>query len=175
MWVTLDQKATRPKPAHFQKKFMLCVWLCRGGLVHYELLPTGKTDNADLYCRQLTTVMEKLRQLSGRTTSRFRPCLVHDNAAPHTAKVTKKTLKSLGFRALGHPPYSPDLTPSDFQRFRSLQWFLRDKTLETEEEVKSALDDFFASKGMNLHQRGIHCLVQKWKDVIRHKGKYLTE
>ncbi len=35
--------------------------------------------------------------------------------------------------------------PSDFYLFRSLQGFLRDKTLETEEEVKSALDDFFAS------------------------------
>ncbi len=115
VWVTRGQKVTRPKP-----KFMLCIWWCIGGLVHYELLPAGKTVNADLYCRQLTTVMEKLRQLSGRTTSRFRPCLLHDNAAPHTAKVTKETLEALGFRVLPHPPYSPDLAPSDFHLFRSL-------------------------------------------------------
>ncbi len=68
----------------------------------------------------VTTVMEKLRQLYGRTTSRFRPCLLHDNAAPHTAKVTKETLEALGFRVLPHPPYSPDLAPSDFHLFRSL-------------------------------------------------------
>ncbi len=119
--------------------------------------------------------MEKLRQLSGRTTPRFRPCLLHDNAAPHTAKVTKETLESLGFRVLPHPPYSPDLAQSDFHLVRSLQWFLRDKTLETEEEVKCALDDYFASKGINFYQRGIHRLVQKWKDVVRHKGKYFIE
>ncbi len=139
---------------------MLCVWWCSGGLVHYELLPVGKTVNADLYCRQLTTVMEKLRQLSGRTTSRFRPCLLHDNAAPHTAKVTKETLEALGFRVLSRTPYSPDLAPSDFHLFRSLRWFLRDKTLETEEEVRRVLDAFFSSKDINFYQRGIHYLVQ---------------
>ncbi len=64
----------------------------------------------------------------------------------HTTKVTNEALKSLGFRVLPHPPYSPDLAPSDYHLFRSLQWFLQDKSLETEEDVKSALDDFFASK-----------------------------
>ncbi len=109
-------------------------WWCSGGPVHYELFPAGKTVKADLNCRQLTTAIEKLSQLSGRTTSRSRPCLHHDNAAPYTAKMTKETLESFGFRALPHPPYSPDLAPSDFHLFRSLQWFLRDRTLETEEE-----------------------------------------
>ncbi len=141
---------------------VFCCW-CSDGLLHYELLPAGKTINADLYCRQLTTVMEKLRQLSGRTTVQFRPCLLHDNVATNTAKVTKETLEPLGFRVLPHPPYSPDLTRSDFHLSRSLQWFLRDKTTETLEEVKSALDDFFASKDINFYQRGIHCLVQKWQ------------
>ncbi len=86
--------------------------------------------------------------------------------------MTKETLESLGFWVLPHSPYSPDLAPSYFHLFRSLQWFLRDKTLETEEEGKSALDDFFASKDIKFYQRGINCLVQKWKDVIR---KYVIQ
>ncbi len=48
-----------------------------------------------------------------------------------------------------------------------------DKTLETEEEVRRVLDDFFASIDINFYQRGIHCLVQKWKDVTEEKGNYL--
>ncbi len=51
-----------------------------------------------------------------------------------------------------------------------LQWFLRDKALETEEEVKRTLDDFFASKDINFYHRGTH-----WINVIRHKDKYLIE
>ncbi len=34
------------------------------GLVHNELLPAGQTVDADRYCRQLTTGMEKVCQLS---------------------------------------------------------------------------------------------------------------
>ncbi len=42
VWVTQGEKVPRPKKsARFQKKFMLCVWWCRGGLVHYELLPAA--------------------------------------------------------------------------------------------------------------------------------------
>ncbi len=68
--------------------------------------------------------MVKLRQLSGRTTPRLRPCPLHDNAAPHTTNVTKETLESLGFRVSPHSPYSPDLAPSDFHLFRSLTRFM---------------------------------------------------
>ncbi len=59
---------------------MLCVRRGSGGLVHYELLSAGHTVDAGLYCCQSTTTMEKVRELSGRTTSRFQPFLLHDNA-----------------------------------------------------------------------------------------------
>ncbi len=98
----------------FQKKFVLGVWWCSGGLVHYELLPASETVDADLYCCQWTIVMEKVRQLSGRTTWRFRPFLLHDNASPHTTKVTKATLKI---------PWLPGLTAySTFSRPCSLRF-----------------------------------------------------
>ncbi len=42
VWLTRGQQVPRPKPALFQKKFMLCVWWCSGGLVHYELSQLAK-------------------------------------------------------------------------------------------------------------------------------------
>ncbi len=35
VWVTRGEKVPRTKPVSFQKKFILCVWWCRGGIVHY--------------------------------------------------------------------------------------------------------------------------------------------
>ncbi len=116
---------------------MLCVWWCSTGIVHYELLETGEMVNAEL-----TTVMKKLRALSGRTTSRFRPLLLHDNASPHTAKMTKTKLEELWFEVLPHSPYSPDLAPSDFCLFRSLQHHIRDMEFKTFEEVQNAVEEF---------------------------------
>ncbi|KOC67012.1 Histone-lysine N-methyltransferase SETMAR [Habropoda laboriosa] len=39
---------------------------------------------------------------------------------PHTSLVTRQKLLELGWDVLLHPPYSPDLAPSDFHLFRSI-------------------------------------------------------
>jgi len=43
--------------------------------------------------------------------------LHHDNARPHTTAPTRDAIQRLEFSALPHPPYSPDLAPSDFHLF----------------------------------------------------------
>jgi hypothetical protein len=40
--------------------------------------------------------------------------LLLQNAAAHPALATQKKLAYLGFQGLDHPPYSPNLTPSDY-------------------------------------------------------------
>ena len=47
--------------------------------------------------------------------------LQHDNARSHTARSTVATIQDLSFRHLPHPPYSPDLAPSDFHIFGPLR------------------------------------------------------
>jgi histone-lysine N-methyltransferase SETMAR len=39
---------------------------------------------------------------------------LHDKAPAHRAIATQKKLAHLGFQRLDHPPYSPDLAPSDY-------------------------------------------------------------
>jgi len=60
----------------------------------------------------------------------------HDNACPHTAAVTVETVQQLGFELLQHPPYSPDLTPSDYHIFGPRKEALRVRTFTSDEEVK---------------------------------------
>jgi len=47
--------------------------------------------------------------------------LLHDNAGPHVAKVVKQYLETLKWNVLPHPPYSPDIAPSDYWLFRRMQ------------------------------------------------------
>jgi hypothetical protein len=51
---------------------------------------------------------------------------LHDNAPAHRALATQKKLAYLGFHCLDHPPYSPDLAPSDYHLFPGLK-----KTIES--------------------------------------------
>jgi hypothetical protein len=47
--------------------------------------------------------------------------LQHDNVRSHTARSTVVTIQDLSYECLPNPPYSPDLTPSDFRVFGPLK------------------------------------------------------
>ena len=47
--------------------------------------------------------------------------LLHENARPHAAKVTRHKLKEFVRQVLPHPSYLPYLAPSDYYLFRSLR------------------------------------------------------
>ncbi|GFX66966.1 histone-lysine N-methyltransferase SETMAR [Trichonephila clavipes] len=59
-----------------------------------------------------------------------RGAVIHqNNARPHTSVVTHQNLWEHGWKVLMHPPYSPDLAPSDYLLFLALITFLSDKKL----------------------------------------------
>ncbi|KZC10043.1 Histone-lysine N-methyltransferase SETMAR, partial [Dufourea novaeangliae] len=79
----------------------------------------------------------------------------HDNARPHTCVVTRQKLLELGWDVLPHPPYSPNVTPSDSHLFRSLHNSLPGKTFDSNEGVKIYIIQFFANKEKKFYERGI--------------------
>ena len=46
---------------------------------------------------------------------------VSDNAPVHNSKIVTDYLTTMGIKAVVHPPYSPDLAPSDFWLFPKLR------------------------------------------------------
>jgi hypothetical protein len=88
--------------------------------VHRELLPAGQTITATVYSEQLERVHEKLKTKEPALVTRKGVVLLHDNAKPHVAKVTRETIISLGWETLVQPPQSPDIAPSDCHLLHSL-------------------------------------------------------
>ncbi|GFX73765.1 histone-lysine N-methyltransferase SETMAR [Trichonephila clavipes] len=78
-----------------------------------------------------------------------------DNARTHTSVVTRQNLWELGWEVLMHPPYSPDLAPSDYHFFFALQYFLSDKKLGSREDCENRLLDVFTNKSQDFYERGI--------------------
>ncbi|EGI70779.1 Mariner Mos1 transposase, partial [Acromyrmex echinatior] len=72
--------------------------------------------------------------------------LLHDNARPHVAKPVKKYLERVKWEILPHPLYSPDIAPSDFHLFRSMQSALSGERFNSYEGIKKWLDEWIASK-----------------------------
>ncbi|EZA62088.1 Histone-lysine N-methyltransferase SETMAR, partial [Ooceraea biroi] len=117
-----------------------------------------------------TTVAQRLKRLGMKGV-----VFHHDNAKPHTALVTKKKLKCFGWEVMQHPPYSPDLAPSDYRLFRSLQNNLDGHRFNSVDDIQTYLKDFFAQKSRDFYKRGIMSLPERWQKVVDQDGQYILD
>ncbi|VVC37523.1 Hypothetical protein CINCED_3A024544 [Cinara cedri] len=78
----------------------------------------------------------------------------HDNARLQTANATKQLLDSFGWDVLNHPPYSPDLAPSDYHLFTSLKKHMGGKKFSTNEEVKEEVDKWINEMAAEFYEAG---------------------
>ena len=169
-WVGPEEHpAAEPKPDIHRKKQMLSVFWDLDGVVHWELLPSGHTINAMSFSLQLDRVVAKL---STKRPNKHGIILQMDNARPHIVKLARNKIKSLDWEFLPHPPYSPDLAPSDYHLFRHLKAEISGQHFGSFEDLESWLETFFDDKPRIFYDRGIRKLPVKWAEVVEHDGEY---
>jgi histone-lysine N-methyltransferase SETMAR len=83
------------KREHFEEKVLLCVWWNYKGLIYYELVPDGRTINAEVYSQQSEKMYTILLEKYPALVNRKRVLLQQDNARPHTAKKTLQKIEEL--------------------------------------------------------------------------------
>lgn len=76
-----------------------------------------------------------------------------DNSS-HTVCITFQKLEELGWEKLVHSLCSPDLAPSDYHLFRSLQNFLDGKYVYSRKDVQNAISIFLDSIKGNFFNKG---------------------
>ncbi|XP_055711489.1 histone-lysine N-methyltransferase SETMAR-like [Phlebotomus papatasi] len=156
-------------------KVLLCIWWDIRGVIYFELLPAGETITADKYCQQLVELKKAIEEKRPILSNRKGVLFHHDNARSHVAKPTLAKLKEMNWEIMPHPPYSPDIAPSDYHLFRSLQNNLNGKKFKNVEDVKNHLDTFFNEKPRNFYESGIRKLVERWEWIAEHDGKYIID
>jgi len=60
---------------------------------------------------------------------------LHDNTPAHRTLATQKQLAYLGFQCFDHPPYSPDVAPSNYHLFPGLKKQLKGRHFSSDAEV----------------------------------------
>ncbi|CAF1536689.1 unnamed protein product [Adineta ricciae] len=126
---------------------MIGVWWNFEGILHFELVPNGHTSNAELYCEQLDRVYDVLVEKYPSLVRRKRAVFQQDNVKPHTARTTSNKFEELDdVEILPHPPYSPDVAPSNYDLIRSMQHSMKGRRFESFDKVEEACQEFFNSK-----------------------------
>ena len=167
---------SQPKRNLLGKKVLFCVWWDLKGILYYELLEPEQTVNVKRYSEQLARLnnaLEEKRPFPGEGSRSV--ILLHDNARPYVAHATQQMILQLGWEVLPHAAYSPDLSPSDYHLFRSLQHFLSGQRFQQIQDIEKFLKEFIESKPESFFYDGIHSLPEKWLKVIESQGKYFDD
>ena len=128
-----------------QKKVMLSVWWDFKGFVYFELLRRNQTINPNVYYCQLMKLDKEIKKKRPELATCKGVIFHQDNARPLTTYIFGhyKKLLELSWKVMPHPPYSPELAPSNCHLFRSLQNHLNGKTSDLNEAVKNDLIQLF--------------------------------
>jgi histone-lysine N-methyltransferase SETMAR len=71
----------------------------------------------------------------------------------------QEAITKLGRTVLPHPPYSPDLAPSDLHLFGSLKDAIRGKWFGSNDEVIEGVKKWLQVQDSDWRKTGIHALV----------------
>jgi histone-lysine N-methyltransferase SETMAR len=99
--------------------------------------------------------------------------ILHYNARPHASGAVSEILEKYGWQVLPHPPYSPDMSPPDFDLFPKLKKPLRGKCFRSIEEVSNEEAQVIRRIKIEDVLTGIQDLPKRWTAVIKHSGDYI--
>ena len=92
----------------------------------------------------------------------------------HIFDDSPKIIRDLNWEVLMHTPYSPDISPSDYHLFRSLQNSLHGTELASRDACKKHLIQFLNQKPRKFNTDGIMVLPGKWQNIGDDNGEYLV-
>ena len=159
---------TKPRPNKFRKKIMATIFWDSKGVLLVEFKSSKEKIDAASY----QNTLKKLHHEVCHLRRRKKIFLLHDNATPHKAKKTKKLIDTMGWTVLNHPPYSPDLAPSDYFLFSQLKNYLRGINYPNNEELEFAVVDWLKKQNSNFYKEGMEKLEEKWSRCVEKKGDY---
>ena len=80
-----------------------------------------------------------------------------------------------GFKLIEHPPYSPDLAPSDFHLFPKLKTAIFGTHFQSDDDVIHAVDDFLNGQEKDFFKSGTEALKHRWQKCIDTEGDYVEK
>uniref|UniRef100_H3BBU0 Mos1 transposase HTH domain-containing protein n=1 Tax=Latimeria chalumnae TaxID=7897 RepID=H3BBU0_LATCH len=160
-------QASPPPNQMLASKVMASIFWDAKGVPLTDYMPHKTRITGEYYA----SLMWKLRQAIKEKKQGV--LLLHGNAPVHKAHVAQATIHEYGFEQLNHPPYSPDLDPSDYYLFQHLKAYLCGKRFSNDEELMEATKAWLQEQSKDFYFAGIDSLRDKWSKCIEVKGDYI--
>lgn len=155
-------------------KVMASVFWDSEGILFIDYMPKGQTITGPYYANLIPKVREAIKE-KRRGKLSLGVLFLQDNAPAHRSEVALNAIRCAGFNLLDHPPYSPDLAPSDFHLFPKLKEEIRGTKFHDNDAVIAAVEDFFESQENIFFSQGIRKLETRYSKCIALEGDYVEK
>ena len=153
-----------------RRALMLTIFWDVNGPIHIDIVDKNVRLNSEYYVEQVQAARTKRRKPRGQQLY-----LLHDNAPIHSAHACQAAIQEVGFTQLAHPPYSPDLAPSDYYLFRHLKQHLRGRRFQCKEDLQTVTEEFLATKPAQFFRLAFDDLVRRWTKCVENGGGYIEK
>ncbi|XP_011066981.1 PREDICTED: histone-lysine N-methyltransferase SETMAR-like [Acromyrmex echinatior] len=134
----------------------------------------GRTVTGEYYAALLDKLNDEIKKK--RPHMAKKKVLYHHASAPlNTSLKAMVKLNQLRFELVAHPPYSPDLTPSDYYLFPKFKRWFRGKRFTSNEEVIAETEAYFEGLDVSYYRKGIEMLENRYTKCIALEGNYVEE
>ena len=110
----------------------------------------GSTINGAYYAGKLKGLDKEIAR-KRRRQNYSRCSALQDNGPAHTSQVAMTTATECEFELISHPPYSPDMAPSDFYLFPKLKSHLRGTQYGSNEGVIETVNEYLGTRKMSSY------------------------
>ena len=93
----------------------------------------------------------------------------------HSANFTMATIEECGLQLLEHPPYSPDLAPSDFFLFPEMKRQLKGRRFEDRNEICAVTEEWLLAQPPHFYFEGLFKVKNRWQKCISLDGGWVEK
>jgi hypothetical protein len=127
-----------------------------------KVLEKGRKFNAGYYIAEILEPLSQWRSIEAAGSER--KLLVHaNNVRPHAAKSSTQYFNENRMKSAPHPPYSPDLAPSDFYLFGYLKRCIARLSFEDADQLLAAVEGVLE----DIEKVTLQAVFLEWVDRLR--------
>lgn len=173
LWtISNDNIPTRVEKCIGAKKYMLTIMWSKSRFYVVELLEPDQKFNSEYFIGKILKLL--LLEFDKNHHNRKKPILLHvDNARPHNSKSANDFLNQNNIIRLPHPPYSPDLAPSDFFLFGYIKNKLEGSKFEDPEELLLEIKRIISQISIDVLDKVFREWILRCQKVRAQKGGYI--
>jgi histone-lysine N-methyltransferase SETMAR len=94
---------------------------------------------------------------------------------PIQSKQPRREFKNYSGNFFKHPPYRPDLAPSDYYLFGPLKNHLCGKRFADDEEAEMEVQKWLRQLSKDFYAVGFEALIKRWDKCTNVGGKYVKK